>query len=249
MRVELVFTREAIAKFDLEGAAVAVVDCLRATTTIAAALAAGAAAILPVATEAEARVLAARSGSLLAGECHCLPPEGFDVGNSPASFTTALVAGREIVLWTTNGSKALAAATGRAASVVAFALVNAAAVARHLGRQRPSRLVILCAGTEGRFSLEDTYAAGALVARLQAWTPLACDESATAALLTYQAAADRPLQVLSGTGAAARLHAAGLLDDVRFAARPDVLNSVPGWRDGRLIDAATASAPAAASAR
>ena len=248
MRVELVFTREAVAELDLEGAAAAVVDCLRATTTIAAALAAGARSVLPVATEAAARDLAARGGLLLAGERRCLPPDGFDLGNSPASFTPARVAGRQIVLWTTNGSRALAAAAERAASVVAFALVNAAAVARHLGRQRPARLVVVCAGTEGHFALDDTYAAGALLARLRSWTPLDCDDRATAALLTYRAAADRPLPVLAGTGAAARLRAHGLFDDVRFAARPDALASVPDWRDGRLVDAATASAPGAASA-
>ncbi len=248
MRIELAFTREAVADIDLRGAAVAVVDCLRATTTIAAALAAGAAAVVPAATEVEARKLAASGGALLAGERHCLPPEGFDLGNSPASFTPQRVAGRTVALWTTNGSKALAAATTSAASVVAFALVNAAAVARHLGRQRPSRLVIVCAGTEGRFSLEDTYAAGALIARLAAWSPPVCDEAASAALLAYQAAAHRPLELLQGTGAAARLRAKGLLDDVRYAARPDVLSSVPDWRDGRLVDAVTASAPAAAAA-
>ena len=220
----------------LRGWSVAVVDAVRATTTVAAALAAGARAVRPVADEEEARALARALGAVLAGERACLPPPGFDLGNSPAAFTPDRVAGREVVLWTTNGSRALAACAAAADALYAFALVNARAVARHLAAQAPARLAVVCAGTEGAFSLEDAFAAGALLERLrEAWSgPLAPDEAAVAAALLYRGGRDDPLGTVRAGRAAARLRAAGLEGDLAFVARQDALDVVPRWEAGAL---------------
>jgi 2-phosphosulfolactate phosphatase len=213
---------------------VAVVDCLRATTTVAAALAAGAAAVVPAATEEEARAEAARRGALLAGERDCLPPPGLDLGNSPRAFVPAAVAGREIVLWTTNGSGALAAAAGGGGPVLAFALVNARATAEHLRREGCARLALVCAGTKGQFALDDAFAAGALLERLGGPGVLEADERASAALLVYRGGRGDPRGVLEASRAAAALRRHGLGEDVRWAARPDSLDVAAVWRDGAL---------------
>src|SRR5688572_26417492 len=95
-------------------ATVVVFDVLRATTSIAAALAAGVSEIHVFGSTALAREAAAAFGRngdvLLCGEEQCLPPAGFDLGNSPGAFTPALHAGRTLFMSTTNGTRAILAA-------------------------------------------------------------------------------------------------------------------------------------------
>src|SRR5213592_719978 len=112
---------------DLDGRSVVVFDVLRATTTMAAALAAGVREIRVFGDLESARAAAARAGDtdrLLCGEENCLRPEGFDLGNSPGAFDRALHAGRTMYLSTTNGTRAIVAAR-EAPVVLTGALVNA----------------------------------------------------------------------------------------------------------------------------
>ncbi len=236
MEVRVWWTPAEVEPDGLRGRAAAVVDALRATTSIAVALASGAVAVVPFAEEAGAREWAAEHGAVLAGERACVPPPGFDLGNSPVAFAPAAVAGREIALWTTNGSRALAGAVAGGGAVFAFALVNAGAVARHLRQSMCRRLGIVCAGTEGAFSLEDAFTAGALIDRLAAAAdgPPVLDERASAAHLLYLGGRGDPRAVFDGTAAAGKIRARGLGEDVAFAARADILDSVPAWRDGAL---------------
>ena len=97
-------------------AAALFIDVLRATTTITAALAAGAEKVIPVMEPDQAlrmkRLLEksdpAKKGSLLlGGERKGLPIEGFDLGNSPAAYTPERVAGKTILFSTTNGTRAI----------------------------------------------------------------------------------------------------------------------------------------------
>lgn len=243
MEIRLWWTRQQVEPSALQGCTVTVVDCLRATTTIAAALAAGCTAVLPVEEEAAARHLASARGAVLAGERECLPPPGFDLGNSPGGCTSAL-AGREMVLWTTNGSRALSQAATAGGPVVALALVNAGATAAYLRQSGCARLAIVCAGTEGKFALDDAFAAGALIDRLASDVPPGLDERALSALLLYRGGRGNPRAVLDGTAAAAKLRALGLEADVAFAARPDALDVVALWQDGALRPAPSATLPA-----
>ncbi len=94
----------------LAGCRAVVVDVLRATTTVVQALSAGARAVVPCLTIDDARARAAEfppGEALLGGERGGLPIEGFDLGNSPAEYTSQVVAGKTVVLTTTNGTKAL----------------------------------------------------------------------------------------------------------------------------------------------
>ena len=95
-------------------AAAAVIDVIRATTSITTALDSGAASVTPAETVEEARRLAVEGEALLCGERSGVPPEGFDFGNSPGDYTSEHVEGRDLVFTTTNGTRAmrLTAATG-----------------------------------------------------------------------------------------------------------------------------------------
>lgn len=147
---------------ELEGATVVVIDLLRATTTICWALAWGASEVVPFRTIEETLAAAAKAGRehvVLGGERGGRRIGGFDLGNSPREYTRSAVGGRPVYLTTTNGTQALYHAKF-ARRIVVGAMVNLSAVAASVKDE--SRVCILCAGTDGRETLEDILTAGAL---------------------------------------------------------------------------------------
>jgi 2-phosphosulfolactate phosphatase len=190
LRVDVALTAEDAAALPLEGAGVLVVDVLRASTTIIAALSNGCVGVIPVGEPEEARARAAAlppGTALVAGERRGEPLEGFDLGNSPLEFTAERVRGKTVVLTTSNGTRALLAAR-RAPAVAVAGLVNltaAAAWAAAAGRD----VAVLCSGDRGRVSLEDQVCAGLLVGLLSAST------NGHAVILTPAAAEARDVAV------------------------------------------------------
>lgn len=137
-----------------------VIDVLRATTTIATALANGAREIVTCVSIEEARERALGCDALLGGERKGVRIEGFDLGNSPRDYTPERIGGRTIVFTTTNGTVALRHAE-QAKRVLVGALVNRATVARELGCVAGD-IHLLCAGTGGQPSFDDCVTAGAI---------------------------------------------------------------------------------------
>ncbi len=158
--VDVVLTADTVNAVRLAGATALVIDVLRASTSIITAFANGAACVVPVETveDARARRSTLGPGTLLAGERDGDAPEGFDLGNSPREFTPEHVRGRTIVLTTSNGTRALAAARPAAAVAVA-GFINATAVASW-ARAHIGDVVVICAGTLGAPSLEDEACGG-----------------------------------------------------------------------------------------
>jgi 2-phosphosulfolactate phosphatase len=149
----------------LRSSACAVIDVIRATSTIVSALAHGASGVQPVASVDDAFSLKARDPeAILAGERGGQALPGFDLGNSPEDFTTERVQGRRVILTTTNGTQALAACHG-ARAVVTASLLNLDAVASRLREMGPP-WIILCAGCDGEFGVDDAIVAGALAEAL-----------------------------------------------------------------------------------
>jgi 2-phosphosulfolactate phosphatase len=249
--------REALS---LEADAFVLVDVLRATTTIAAMFAAGAARVTAVSELTAALALAQRQGALLFGEVGGLPPAGFDYGNSPLQARAAPLAGLGAVLFTTNGTRALCALAGRGA-VAAGSLANATAVAAWAAGYE--RVAFVCAGEASgeRFALED-FAAAAVLLRglLQASAGAEVGDAGRLALETGRyddwLRAGLPQQtkasarLIAGAGHAQALSRLGLAADVQFATRLDTAVCVPvavEWGDGwvALEDARGASQPRA----
>jgi 2-phosphosulfolactate phosphatase len=186
VRVDVVLTADEVVPGALAGATVLVVDVLRASTTIIAALAAGCAGITPVADPVEARRRAGAHGVLLAGERRGEPIPGFDLGNSPLEFTRERVGGRTVVLTTSNGTRALLAAR-EAHTIGIAAFVNLTAATEWVVAEARD-LIVICAGERGRRSLEDHVCAGLLVEGVRA---RAADASMSPAALEALAAARR----------------------------------------------------------
>ena len=208
---------------DLVDRAVVVFDVLRATTTIAAALASGATAIRVFGSIDAARdAHAAFTGGpkLLAGEIGCLAPPGFDTGNSPAEMTFDRCGGRTIFMSTTNGTKALVAAK-LASTLLTGAIVNAAAVGRVLSGQ-PLAVTLLCAGTDGQPAYDDLIGCGAVLASIKDAEP--ANDGAFMAVAAWENAKADLVAALSRGASGHHLAKANLTSDFEFAAH---LNRVP----------------------
>jgi len=183
MRVHVALTPGEFPELALGGRAALVVDVLRATSLVVAAIKAGCARVIPVANAAAARERARAllpEPVLLAGERGGEPIDGFDLGNSPLDCTPESVGGRNILLTTTNGTAAmLKASEADAAAVAALTNLEAAALwALSTGRD----LTVLCAGDRGSFSLEDAVCAGLLADRIvRAAAGVALSDAAQAA--------------------------------------------------------------------
>lgn len=212
-----------------------VIDVLRASSSIVAMLDQGASEVLVCATVDEARRLArARPGRyLLCGEIGSLPPDDFDYGNSPSEFSTLDLRGRRIILATTNGTAALAAAADAPAVLVA-ALLNlsaAAEAALHEARSRGLDITIVCSGrNHGRyFGMEDTFCAGALVERMLAISSKRPHlwNDALAARRLYRSYRRSPLAALTEADHRRSLLDVGLGHDVDFCAQIDISRRVP----------------------
>jgi len=167
VRLDVILGPQQVAPAEMAGRVVAVIDVLRASTTIAVALANGARAVVPVESSDEA---VRRSKSFgrddvrLAGERRMLAVPGFDLGNSPAEFTREAVGGKTVLLSTTNGTGALLAVQG-ARDVVVASYVNfsAALALLRTALRGGTDVTIICAGRERQFSLEDAACAGRYV--------------------------------------------------------------------------------------
>jgi 2-phosphosulfolactate phosphatase len=215
----------------LDGSVVVVFDVLRATTTIAAALAAGVKEIRVFGDLREAQGAAAlhadAAGRVLCGEANCLPPPGFDLGNSPGAFSPDLHTGRTVYMSTTNGTRAIVAA--RAAPVVlAGALVNASAVAGAVAGHWPGTAVsLLCAGTGGAVAMEDVLGAGAVMDALSTVSNVTpASDVALMALRLFRSTRSDLRTVLAESRGGRNVIAAGLGPDIDFAARLNALDVV-----------------------
>ncbi|MBP3371584.1 MAG: 2-phosphosulfolactate phosphatase [Clostridia bacterium] len=207
---------------DIEDSTAVVIDVLRASTTMTAALVNGAARIIPVRKVEEAFALReSMENVLLAGERDAIMVEGFDLGNSPYEYTPDVVGGKTIVMTTTNGTQAVAAAKD-AADLIIAGFVNMSAVVEYLkAADRP--VAILCAGTRGRYTLEDAACAG-MIADLLGGEDL-CDFTRACRDL-YRAHKDELSSYLKEGVHAKNLIRKGFVRDMELAFQIDVLPAI-----------------------
>ncbi len=209
----------------LENKVAVVIDVLRATSTIACALANGARCVLPVVSVEDAREMKKTHGdALICGERGGVKPEGFTLGNSPIEYGESVVGGRSCVLTTTNGTRALHMVES-AAQVLIGCVRNVDALVRELQAQDRD-VVLVCSGTDGLLSFEDCYCAGMIIDRLGF-------VGSDSALLMYHAyvaatdAFDTPRFAIESSFHAKRLLELGFGDDIECAGEVGVDDLVP----------------------
>jgi len=222
VRVDVALVPALIPGGALDGVDVVVIDVLRATTTIATAIASGADGVRPEGSLDAAMAAARAGGALLGGEREGLPPPGFDVGNSPASYTPELCRGRAVVLSTTNGTQAALAAAG-CRSLRAGSLVNAEATCRALLAGGAEKVLLLCSGTRGRVAADDTAAAGCMAGSLLLLAAAELTDSARLAIALFDAWKHDLPGLLRRSESGQRLLRIDLARDIADCARVDAV--------------------------
>ena len=245
--LEVLFTPadfDTLRERDLRETLCVVFDVLRATSSMVAALANGAEAIVPVIEIEEAlRIRQQQPDVLLAGErdgvripARLAGGIEFDLGNSPREFTRERVHGKTVVMTTTNGTRALRACAQAAATLIC-SFLNMTATAEFIARSQPARILLVCGGTYDQAAYEDILGAGALCDRV--WPKYAAGAVADSALacrrLFSLAGADLLAAVSESRNARRLLARPELADDVRLSIQHDLFNLVGGVaRDGRI---------------
>lgn len=221
------------------------VDVLRATTTIATALSAGAEAVQIFSSIDELMQVSEQwlpEKRLRAGERGGAKVPGCDLGNSPLDCTPDVVAGRRLFISTTNGTRCLERIQ-KAATVLTAALINRAAVVNYLVQHRPETIWIVGSGWEGSFSLEDTVCAGAIVHQLTAQLAaaehslesIAGNDEVFAAVALYSQWQHDLLGLLHRASHGQRLLRLDCHDDLKYCAQTDILNVLPIQKEPGLL--------------
>lgn len=180
----------------------------------------------------KARRFAREAGFLLCGETDGRKPEGFDFGNSPLELLEQDLSDRPVVLSTTNGTRALAQVAS-AKRVFAGAALNRAAVVQAVwdaALQEEADIVVVCSGTDGRFTLEDATTAGlyveALVAQAGPWQMPQLDDAAMACRRLWQQDSSLLRSWMEGRHAQ-HLAEIGFGEDVAYCAQVDTFFVAP----------------------
>jgi len=217
--------------YDVENSIVVIIDIFRATSSICYGIENGAEAIIPV-SEVEECEAYREHGHLLAAERNGEVVTGFDFGNSPFSYTREKVAGKTIVLTTTNGTQALHLSR-KAKKIVIGSFLNLTSLCNWLKTQNEN-ILLVCAGWKNNFNLEDTLFAGAVANQL--WeTGLKPDDAAIAAYDLFQVGKGDISQYLKKTSHGERLKKLGIEKDIEFCLQVDLTTAIPLLDGDRLV--------------
>ncbi len=217
----------------MDNSIVVVIDVLRATSAICTAFESGVKEMIPVSTLDEARVYH-KQGYLVGAERDGSPIEEFDFGNSPYSYKNPELKGKSVVLTTTNGTKAINMA--KEADVVAIgAFTNISVLSEWLVNQ-DKNIVFLCAGWKGRFNLEDSVFAGAVIERIGRNSKYdELTDSCLAVKSLFINAEKNPYNFLSSSSHRIRMHKLNLKKDVKYCLTYDQSTSIPILKGDKLV--------------
>lgn len=233
MNIEVYFTHNEVNPSDLKDCNVIVIDVLRATSVMTTALNNGAKSVQTVAEVEQAfEIQKANPIVLLAGEREALKVKGFDFGNSPLEMIPKAVMGKELIMSTSNGSKAIAVAA-QAKSMRAAAFVNMGAVVMDMLNLNED-FIILCSGTNGNFSLDDGLAAGMLINRIKVKTAVHVNDSGLAIALAISDE-NKLTESLKDCYHLQLLQKRNFQKDIDYCLSTDIIDVVPKYINGEFI--------------
>lgn len=231
MQIEVCYTPDLIDQFDVTDKTVVVIDVLRATSCMIAGLGSGVQSITPVATVEECEDLG-RQGYVMAGERGGKKLDQFHIGNSPFDYMKPEFRGKKIATTTTNGTRAIDLAK-QAPEVIVGAFLNLSSIIEHLSRQ-PRDIVLLCAGWKGKYNLEDSLFAGAVIEGMKKVASFEADSS-IAAFYLYESMAKDIYYYISRSNHASRLSKFGVLKDIEYCSKVDEFDCVPVLKGNELL--------------
>ncbi len=219
--------------YDVKDAVVVVIDVFRATSTIAAVLHNGAHKVIPVDTVSGAIEIGQELGAITAGERDGRIAEGLDHGNSPLEYPATFIAGKTLVLTTTNGTRLLhMALRDGATTVITGSFANLGSVCDFITASGKN-VLLCCAAWKDRVNSEDSLFAGAVVSAVSSHFTIHCDASLMAAML-YSSVKDNLWNFTQQTTHYHRLSRYGLQEDMRWCLTENIANTGVIYRDGAL---------------
>jgi 2-phosphosulfolactate phosphatase len=239
MRIDVVFGPPTVTPALITGRVVAVIDVLRASTSIARALGNGARNVVPLESADEVITRAKqfdRGEVRLAGERKMLIVPGFDLGNSPREFTREAVDGKTVLLTTTNGTAAMVGLqTARDVVIASYVNLEAVSVLMRTAARAGTDITIICAGRDRLFSLEDAACAGRYVRAIaKRLSKVELGDGAFAATVIDRKYGDRLDQLFADSEAGQALAEAGFGEDLETCAAVDSCPVIPILQDRQI---------------
>lgn len=232
MKVDIIFTADEVSQEKTEGKICVVIDVLRATSVMITALHNGAEKIFPF---KDIKTIQERCENLKniikCGERNALKIDGFDLGNSPLEFTKEKVFGKDIYMSTTNGTKAVENSLS-AEKIIICSFLNIKSVSEKLLEYKKD-VVIVCAGTNGKFSLDDTLCAGLIIKEMQKHTEIQMNDVLLAAVRISESH-ENIKDILKGSTHYERLLSLGFEKDMEHIFSLNKYSIVPEYKNGYI---------------
>lgn len=237
-KLEVFVSAQTFQEEDLRNKTAVIIDVLRASSTIVTALHNGAKGVIPIGDMGSASQISQNLDSprfLLCGEKDGVKIEGYDFGNSPFEYTSEAVRDKTIILNTTNGTKAIKRA-GLAHEIYIAGFLNLSAVVDVL-KKTERDIVLVCAGWQGRLSLEDLLCAGNIIYELTSGNlPDMARDGAKVAFGLYEKFGDDIEGAIKSSNHAARLKDIIDTDDLTFCCQISTMNVLPLMKEGIISD-------------
>ncbi len=236
MKIKVLFTPNNLEELYFTGKTSLAIDVLRATTTIITALNNGAREVIPVASIDFAIKFSGNNFggmTLLGGERNTKMIEGFNLGNSPLEYKEEVVNGKSIILYTTNGTRAIVKAKF-SENLFICSFNNVSSIAKHLVKLNKD-VEVICSGTNGFFSLEDVVCAGKLIAEIIELAPnVELLDSAKASVVISKSYGKTLLKLLKETEHGKLLLENGFLEDLKFCSKINNIDIIPYFVSGSI---------------
>ncbi len=236
MKIDVLLSPHNVDELYFTAKTTVIIDVLRATTTIATALEAGAKEIIPVGSlDFAMKISGAAAGgqTLLCGERNINMIEGFSHGNSPLEYKDENIEGKSIIFFTTNGSKAIVKAKF-SENLFLASFNNLDAIVNYLIKLDKD-FNIVCSASEGVFCVEDTVCAGKIVSEVLNKKPK-CEitDASKAAIVLYEFFGKDLLKMLSECEHGKKLAAKGFSEDIEYCAKLNSNNIIPYFENGSI---------------
>jgi 2-phosphosulfolactate phosphatase len=236
MKIDVHYSSQHLDDLYFTGKTSVVIDVLRATTVIVSALKNGAREIIPVNTVDFAMKVSGNAfggQTILGGERNTKKVEGFNLGNSPLEYTTEIVAGKSIILYTTNGSKAIVKAKF-SENLFICCFHNLPFIANHLIALNKD-VEVICAGTNGNFNLEDVICAGRLLSEIGKINEnIEISDCGRASLVLNKSFGKNIVKMLKETEHGKLLIENGFADDIKECAQYGITDLIPYYISGSI---------------